>query len=192
MPTEFDVGRLFQKSRCRTLKAEERRSDKTVVDVDAAALDSANVELLQGVTKKRDWASHTHAEEQEVLAAFSVLQKCHRLSDDWSLCERVWMSGLLPEGHAVLVGEPPVPLYVVRSYRLAALCWPAEVGVQGERRVVLLKADAASMYWYHAETIDVEVLHLSSVPCTISCQAHILQMFLSHRSTYSAFSIWLT
>ena len=160
VPTEFDVGRLFQKSRCRTLKAEERRSDKTVVDVDAAALDSANVELLQGVTKKRDWASHTHAEEQEVLAAFSVLQKCHRLSDDWSLCERVWMSGLLPEGHAVLVGEPPVPLYVVRSYRLAALCWPAEVGVQGERRVVLLKADAASMYWYHAETIDVEVLHL--------------------------------
>ena len=131
------------------------------MDVDAAALDSANVELLQGVTKKRDWASHTHAEEQEVLAAFSVLQKCHRLSDDWSLCERVWMSGLLPEGHAVLVGEePPVPLYVVRSYRLAALCWPAEVGVQGERRVVLLKADAASMYWYHAETIDVEVLHL--------------------------------
>ena len=59
VPTEFDVGRLFQKSRCRTLKAEERRSDKTVVDVDAAALDSANVELLQGVTKKRDWASHT-------------------------------------------------------------------------------------------------------------------------------------
>ena len=164
VPVDFKAAALFKKSSARHLKAVSRRKTKTSSAAPAvpAAADPDD-ELLRGVTKLRDWSSHNHTEEQEVLAAFSVLSKAHRMGNRWCICEHAWIAGLLPQGHAVLAGEPGeavVPLYIVRTYRLAALCWPGKLVTSGGKSVLRLHPDAPSLYWYHTQCVDVKLLEL--------------------------------
>ncbi|CAE7531580.1 unnamed protein product [Symbiodinium sp. CCMP2592] len=123
-PAAFDVAKLFCKdTEKKKIQAVRRRSDSSV-STQVSASEVQEAQLLADVTKTRDWVSHNHAEEQEVLAAFSLLMKAWR-AKRWSLCEEGWCSGLLPEGHVVLAGADP--LFIVRTYRLAALAWPGKI-----------------------------------------------------------------
>ena len=81
--------------------------------------------LLEEVTKSRTWPSHNHQTEQDVLSDFSLVSRVVSCTWDWGRLETGWHAALLPEGHAVLMGEQPV--LVIRSYRRGALCWPGHL-----------------------------------------------------------------
>ena len=80
---------------------------------------------LEEVTKSRTWPSHNHQTEQDVLSDFSLVSRVVSCKWDWGRLETGWHAALLPEGHAVLMGEQPV--LVIRSYRRGALCWPGHL-----------------------------------------------------------------
>ena len=149
VPVDFKIASLFKRNSARHLEAVNRKQKKTSITPAAARQPLVpDEDLLKGVTQHRDWSSHNHTEEQEVLAAFGVLSKARRLGGMWWICEQGWAAGMLPQGHAVLAGDPPVPLYVVRSYRLAVAGQDCIVRRQGyspvaaRRHVALLVSHA--------------------------------------------------
>ena len=158
-PVDFDTKTLFSKSAAKKLTQRTRRSSKSGSS-QLSHTEIQEAELLAGVTKNRDWVSHNHSEEQEVLAGFALLMKAWR-AKRWSLCEEGWCSGLLPEGHAVLVGESP--LFIVRTYRLAALAWPGHIVRDNNQEFFKLDMDITSLFWLHATSVDMEVLDLVPV-----------------------------
>ena len=158
-PVDFDTKTLFSKSAAKKLTQRTRRSSKSGSS-QLSHTEIQEAELLAGVTKNRDWVSHNHSEEQEVLAGFALLMKAWR-AKRWSLCEEGWCSGLLPEGHAVLVGESP--LFIVRTYRLAALAWPGHIVRDNNQEFFKFDMDITSLFWLHATSVDMEVLDLVPV-----------------------------
>ena len=81
--------------------------------------------LLEEVTKSRTWPSHNHQTEQDVLSDFSLVSRVVSCTWDWGRLDTGWRAALLPEGHAVRMGEQPA--LVIRSYRRGALCWPGHL-----------------------------------------------------------------
>ncbi|CAE7767164.1 Cdk12 [Symbiodinium sp. CCMP2592] len=159
-PAAFDVAKLFCKdTEKKKIQAVRRRSDSSV-STQVSASEVQEAQLLADVTKTRDWVSHNHAEEQEVLAAFSLLMKAWR-AKRWSLCEEGWCSGLLPEGHVVLAGA--APLFIVRTYRLAALAWPGKIVKDKDHEFFEFNMGVRSLFWMHSTSLDLEVLRLRVV-----------------------------
>ena len=115
--------------------------------------------LLQGITGKASWSSHTHQGEQEVLANWSILNKARQLGD-WALVEKAWRSALLPAGHAVVVGASTTPLFIVRTYKVAALTWPM---IRGPHNTFSFDLNAPSLYWLHLTDLEsCKVFHLTA------------------------------
>ena len=157
VPAEFNIRHLFTRTGNRFLTSED--GSRRVPE------ETAEEEFLKGVTKQRDWPSHNHNEEQNVLADFSVVQKAVR-EGDYGICERAWFSGLLPEKHAILVGQPVRALYVLRTYKNAALCWPGRIenlSAEPQRRLFLFDEKVESLYWMIQMDKDVRILDLEAV-----------------------------
>lgn len=136
LPKTFCLSTLFERkiARSATMSEEERQE----------------LELLQGITGKASWSSHTHQGEQEVLANWSILNKARQLGD-WALAETAWRSALLPAGHAVVVGDSTTPLFIVRAYKFAALTWPM---VRGPHNTFSFDLNAPSLYWLHLTDLE--------------------------------------
>ena len=70
----------------------------------------------------------------------------------------------MPEGHAVLMGNPPTPLFVVRTYHHAALVWPlSRVTSRGVSTDAVAFEEVSSLYWLHYNNLDFDVLELAAV-----------------------------
>ena len=158
-PSSFDPNSLFMKTAEKKVLRRARRSTSSVSS-QVSASEVAEAQLLADVTKRRDWVSHNHVEEQEVLAAFSLLMKAWR-AKRWALCEDGWCSGLLPEGHVVVVSDSP--LYIVRTYRLAALAWPGKIIKDKDHEFFQFNMDVPSLYWLHSTSVEMDVLQLRPV-----------------------------
>ena len=114
-------------------------------------------DILKGVSQTKTWASHTPESEQDRLAAFSLLTKVVKDKMDWSFVEKGWWASLAPEGHGLVFP----PCYVVRSYKRAALVWPAKLEKVAEsEEVLVLEPEAPSLCWLHLFNEEVEVLDL--------------------------------
>ncbi|CAE7240011.1 unnamed protein product [Symbiodinium sp. CCMP2592] len=157
-PADFNLTSLFSKTTANNLAKRARRSTKSA-SAEMTPAEIQEAQLLADVTKRRDWASHNHSEEQEVLAAYSLLRKAWR-AKTWQLCEEGWCSGLLPEGHAVLAGESP--LFIVRSYRVACLAWPGKIVHDAGSDFFEFDMTVSSLYWMHSTSVDTVVLKLQA------------------------------
>ena len=136
LPKNFCLNALFERKigRSAAMSEEERQE----------------LSLLQGITGKASWSSHTHQGEQEVLANWSILNKARQLGD-WALVEKAWRSALLPAGHAVVVGASTTPLFIVRAYKVAALTWPM---IRGPHNTFSFDLNAPSLYWLHLTNLE--------------------------------------
>ncbi|CAE6968625.1 unnamed protein product [Symbiodinium sp. CCMP2592] len=182
-PAAFDVAKLFCKdTEKKKIQAVRRRSDSSV-STQVSASEVQEAQLLADVTKTRDWVSHNHAEEQEVLAAFSLLMKAWR-AKRWSLCEEGWCSGLLPEGHVVLAGADP--LFIVRTYRLAALAWPGKIVKDKDHEFFEFNMGVRSLFWMHSTSLDLEVLRLRVVS-PLRASAAVQLNIVSPTRTFSTY-----
>ncbi|CAE7254869.1 Camkk2 [Symbiodinium sp. CCMP2592] len=146
LPTSFDADAWFVRKRG---------------EQPAVAEETAEEAICKGVSQARTWASHTPDSEQDKLAGFSLLAKVVRESKDWSFVEKGWWSSLVPEGHGLAFPGSDSVCFVVRTYKRAALVWPATLdkGPSGVERLVL-DTTAASLCWVHVFDENVEVLDL--------------------------------
>ena len=158
MPSAFDPAVLFQASKRQRVTNDATSEADKKQKGSASKARTAEEEMLAGVTKPRNWPSHGHSGEQEVLAAFSLLTSLHRGKKSWSLAEDGWHSALMPEGCVVLVGDCEQALYVVRTYSRACLCWPGHVN----KDVFRLLLDVTSLYWVHVFDTNVTVLQVQA------------------------------
>ena len=55
------------------------------------------------------------------------------------------------------------PLFIVRTYRLAALAWPGHIVRDGNQEFFKFDMDITSLFWLHATSVDMEVLDLLPV-----------------------------
>ncbi|CAE7521288.1 Camkk2 [Symbiodinium sp. CCMP2592] len=123
---------------------------------------SEEEDIFVGVSSTRTWASHTPESQQDNLASFSLLAKVVREKRDWSFVEKGWWASLLPEGCGLAFEGCP-PCFVVRSYKRAALVWPATLEPLGDgSERLVLQADVASLCWVHTFDDNVVVLDLAA------------------------------
>ncbi|OLP87706.1 hypothetical protein AK812_SmicGene31050 [Symbiodinium microadriaticum] len=155
VPASFDADAWFVRKRRRT------SAGSAASQADVAEVETAEEAILKGVSQPRTWASHTPDSEQEKLAGFSLLSKIVREEQGWSFVEKGWWASLAPEGHGLSFPGSASVCFVVRTYRRAALVWPAtlEKGSSGVETLVL-DPKASSLCWVHLFNEDVEVLEL--------------------------------
>ena len=142
----------------------EDSQSSTGTAASSSRLDKATVEedILAGVSSAKTWASHTPDSQQENLASFSLLAKVVRDKKDWSFVERGWWASLLPEGFGLAFEGCP-PCYVVRTYKRAALVWPATLEPLGDgSERLVLQPDVSSLCWVHTFDDNVVVLDLAA------------------------------
>ena len=79
------------------------------------------------VVSDAKWSSYTPASEQEMYAE-TFLMRVLNEENCWHLVDSAWKSGLTPEGSLVRFGvQPePEPMFVIRTYRVAFVGWPAK------------------------------------------------------------------
>ena len=153
MTKDWDTPGLFCRTTVKTRASDQSETNPKPKD-----------QLLADITGQKTWPSHNHNEEQEVLANFSILTHAVNNGEDWKKCQNSWYSGLLPEGHCVLLGQPLVPMLVVRTYRRAALCWPAHrISVPNAPDIIELQHDIRSLYWIHIDDSNVEIIEVAAV-----------------------------
>ncbi|CAE7425915.1 unnamed protein product [Symbiodinium sp. CCMP2592] len=128
---------------------------------DPGSSSAAVRDLLKGVSQARTWASPTPESEQDKLAGFSLLTKVVRQNMDWSFVEKGWWAALAPEGHALQFPTGP-PLYVVRSYKRAALVWPGKLQTSPAGDIVGLDLENPQVGWVHLFDEAVDVLDLAA------------------------------
>ena len=133
VPASFDADAWFVRKRRRT------SAGSAASQADVAEVETAEEAILKGVSQPRTWASHTPDSEQEKLAGFSLLSKIVREEQGWSFVEKGWWASLAPEGHGLSFPGSASVCFVVRTYRRAALVWPAtlEKGSSGVETLVL-------------------------------------------------------
>ena len=113
------------------------------------------------MSQARTWASPTPESEQDKLAGFSLLTKVVRQNMDWSFVEKGWWAALAPEGHA-LQFPTGQPLYVIRSYKRAALVWPGKLQTSPAGDIVSLELEDPRVGWVHLFDEAVDVLDLAA------------------------------
>ncbi|CAE7593480.1 cdk-12 [Symbiodinium sp. CCMP2592] len=160
LPTSFDADAWFVRKKRRTTSGSIATGSASSSQP-AVAEETAEEAVCKGVSQARTWASHTPDSEQDKLAGFSLLAKVVRESKDWSFVEKGWWSSLVPEGHGLAFPGSDSVCFVVRTYKRAALVWPATLdkGPSGVERLVL-DTTAASLCWVHVFDENVEVLDL--------------------------------
>lgn len=135
VPAGFSLAEVFQHKKPRQMSEEQQ------LDWD----------LVKNITGKLDWPTHTPETEQQRWADFALLQRV-AASGRWQDMEDAWYTGLLPEGAVVLMQGHP--LYVVRTYKHAALVWPL---TWADERSVCFDLVAASLAWIHLFNADAQV-----------------------------------
>ena len=136
VPAGFSLSDAFQTKRPREMSEEQK----------------ADWDLIKDITGKLQWATHNPETEQERWADFAVLQKLSA-SGKWGDFESAWHAGLLPEYAIVIIEEHP--LYVVHTYKHAALIWPM---VWGPEQSVFFDLEVGNLSWiYLFNTEDVQV-----------------------------------
>ncbi|CAE7636385.1 unnamed protein product, partial [Symbiodinium sp. CCMP2592] len=161
VPAKFDADPWFV--RPQRLRTDPGSSSAAVREEQEEGLTDQTFEddLLKGVSQARTWASLTPESEQDKLAGFSLLTKVVRQNMDWSFVEKGWWAALAPEGHALQFPTGP-PLYVVRSYKRAALVWPGKLQTSPAGDIVGLDLENPQVGWVHLFDDAVDVLDLAA------------------------------
>ncbi|CAE7572860.1 MKK5 [Symbiodinium sp. CCMP2592] len=159
VPTKFEADQWFQRPK-RLRMADSLASASTASTVEEVSDQSLEEDVLKGVSLAKTWASHTPESEQDRLASFSLLTKVVKEGKDWTFVEQGWWASFAPEGHGLLFPGLP-PCYVVRSYKRAALVWPAKLEKVAEsEEMLVLDPEAPSLCWLHLYNDEVVVLDL--------------------------------
>ncbi|CAE7769924.1 unnamed protein product [Symbiodinium sp. CCMP2592] len=161
VPAKFEADPWFV--RPKRLRTDPGSSSAAVREEQEEGLTDQTFEddLLKGVSQPRTWASPTPESEQDKLAGFSLLTKVIRQNMDWSFVEKGWWAALAPEGHALQFPTGP-PLYVVRSYKRAALVWPGKLQASPAGDIVSLDLENPQVGWVHLFDEAVDVLDLAA------------------------------
>ena len=163
VPAKFEADPWFL--RPKRLRTDHSSSSTTAAPVDEETdITDQTVEddLLKGVSQARTWASPTPESEQDKLAGFSLLTKVVRQNMDWSFVEKGWWAALAPEGHSPLQFPTGQPLYVIRSYKRAALVWPGKLQTSPAGDIVSLELEDPRVGWVHLFDEAVDVLDLAA------------------------------
>jgi hypothetical protein len=157
LPESFDAETWFTSKKRRLSK-----DGSSALESNMSVAEKQEASIVEGVTKARTWASRTPESEQDVLASFSLLARIVRDKADWGKAELAWHASLLPESHAVLLPGSDKPVYIVRSYKHAALAWPGTLEKVGEMERLVLTSELSSLYWVHVFNTDAVVLELEA------------------------------
>ena len=160
VPTKFEPDHWFSRPKRARMADSAASSSPAAPSVEELTDQRLEEDILKGVSQTKTWASHTPESEQDRLAAFSLLTKVVKDKMDWSFVEKGRWASLAPEGHGLVFPGLP-PCYVVRSYKRAALVWPAKLEKVAEsEEVLVLEPEAPSLCWLHLFNEEVEVLDL--------------------------------
>ena len=152
VPTKFEPDHWFSRPKRARMADSAASSSPAAPSVEELTDQRLEEDILKGVSQTKTWASHTPESEQDRLAAFSLLTKVVKDKMDWSFVEKGWWASLAPEGHG---------LVFLRSYKRAALVWPAKLEKVAEsEEVLVLEPEAPSLCWLHLFNEEVEVLDL--------------------------------
>jgi len=110
----------------------EPRSTPRDVDPAATSQEKTRVEernnLLQKTERVKDekaFSAFNPAGEQHLVAEL-VFFRTLRAKEFWHMAGSAWVTGLLPHGGLVHLKYDRRHVFVVKTYNIAALCWPAE------------------------------------------------------------------
>ena len=79
---------------------------------------------IEKVMDFKDWDSYTPASEQERFAEMFLLVELHRLKDH-DLIHKAWRASTVPQGRLVRCLDDMKEYFVIRTYGVAILLWPA-------------------------------------------------------------------
>jgi hypothetical protein len=113
-----------------TLFAEPR--SKREVDPAATSQEQTRVaernkllEKTERVNNEKTFSAFSPAGEQHLVAEL-VFMRTLRAKTLWHLAGSAWVTGLLPHGGLVYLKDDRRHIFVLKTYNIAALCWPAE------------------------------------------------------------------